>query len=359
MMKTHMQLLKQSLLSAVIVLASLIPIKNVYANDFAWQKLNNFVTDLQPRPAGSYEEKAALNWLMNEFSQLGLLGKKSDFSFRYRLSKIESANYEVTLPGKSAETIIIAAHYDSVKNLTGVSGFIDNASGAVTLIALAEQLKNKTLPYTVKLVALGAEEVGLQGAKAYVNSELFDRNNTIAMINLDTVIGGDYLYVHSAHSTEKYDCDYVENAQYSTSAWVRDGLFKVSKQRFGKDAHKLHPANKDYPEGETGGWSDHAPFACSGVPIAYIEATNFDIIGKDGQDGYSQSTNPKFWNCFDEKKMTSCNKKKEKNWGMIWHTEFDQPKHFLPDLEAKMRQQYEQNIAVITEFVIKAQNFKK
>jgi hypothetical protein len=50
------------------------------------------------------------------------------------------------------------------------------------------------------------------------------------------------------------------------------------------DRHPVrHPPQlQRLPGRETGSWSDHALFACLGVPIAYVEATNFTINGEDG-----------------------------------------------------------------------------
>ena len=74
---------------------------------------------------------------------------------------------------------------------------------------------------------------------------------------------------------------------------------------------------------ETGSWSDHAGFACAGIPIANVESTNYKINGEYGYDGYSQSTHPDTWDCFDKETHTACDRDNETKWGKIWHTEFD------------------------------------
>ena len=58
-------------------------------------------------------------------------------------------------------------------------------------------------------------------------------------------------------------------------------------------------------------------------PIAYVEATNFTINGEDGYDGYSQSTNPALWDCYDDATKSACDRDSETQWGKIWHTEHD------------------------------------
>ena len=73
----------------------------------------------------------------------------------------------------------------------------------------AKQLQGKTPYYNVRIVLFGAEEVGLFGARHYVSSLIESQEiahtDIVGMINLDTVIGGDMLYVHSAHALP-YKC---------------------------------------------------------------------------------------------------------------------------------------------------------
>jgi hypothetical protein len=79
------------------------------------------------------------------------------------------------------------------------------------------------------------------------------------------------------------------------------------------------------------------------VPIAYVEATNFTINGEDGYDGYSQSTNPALWDCYDDATKSACDRDSETQWGKIWHTEHDRldkmAELFPPD-RAAARGQY-------------------
>ncbi|RJY07900.1 Zn-dependent exopeptidase M28 [Parashewanella spongiae] len=320
------------------------------ADDFTWNKLIEFTDNHGLRPAGSKAEKQSKEWLINQYKQLGLTALVQPFTHKFRNKKIQSANVEIEIKGRSNKTIIVGAHYDSIQDGSGSLGFTDNASGAIALLGLANALKEKTLPFTVRLISFGAEEVGLLGSKAYVKDNQSRLNNVIGMINLDTIIGGDKLYIHSA-STTPYRCHYLNEPNYNNDTALRDALISSSTNIFDESAHQLHPANQTLPQGETASWSDHAPFACTGIPIAYIEATNFSIDGKDGHDGYSQTVNNNFWSCFNKKEATACNRKKEQQWGQIWHTKFDSAEKLRPIFDARLQSQMNINLKLLKTYL--------
>ena len=111
----------------------------------------------------------------------------------------------------------------------------------------------------------------------------------------------------------------------------------------------VHPAIPGYPAGETGSWSDHGSFACLGIPIAYLEATNFNINGKNGYDGYSQSTHPELWDCFDAAANSACDRESEQQWGEIWHTGADR----LDKLETLFPGRIKQQLNTATDLLIR------
>jgi hypothetical protein len=118
----------------------------------------------------------------------------------------------------------------------------------------------------------------------------------------------------------------------------------------------LHSDYPGYPQGETGHWSDHVPFACAGLPIAYIEATNFSINGKRGNDGYSQSTHPALWDCIDQSQATACNRKKEKKWGHIWHTSADRLDWVNQLFPSRINQQMDKTLLLLSAFLADLKN---
>ena len=63
--------------------------------------------------------------------------------------------------------VVLGAHYDTVPDVPGAN---DNASGTAVLLTLAEQLQNQPLPFTVRFIAFGSEELGLRGSRHYLDS---------------------------------------------------------------------------------------------------------------------------------------------------------------------------------------------
>ena len=308
------------------------------------------------REAGSAKEQQTIAFVEKEFKKMGLTVNVRPFELPKKT--LSSANVIADLNNNQKQTLILGAHLDSTGEKHGSQGATDNASGLAAMLTIAGKLAStKNLPYNLRFIAFGAEEVGLVGSKHYVNELLKETgslDNIIAMINLDTIAGGDYLYVHSAHTTP-YKCDNT-SAAYNSDTHIRDRLFNISKQEVAQQQqYIIHPAYEGYPEGVTGQWSDHAPFACAGVPIAYIESTNFTLNGKDGYDGYSQTDNPALWDCFDKETGSACDRKKEKQWGDIWHTHFDQLATLNPIFPQRITQQLTANVKVLIAFF---SNFK-
>lgn len=304
-----------------------------------------------PRVAGSKEEVEAAKYVFGQFKEAGLNAQILPFKavFRGKTNAETSQNIIATIEGVSSEVFVIGAHYDSVPQATGSMGVIDNAASIALMIELARHIQTTQKPYvTFKFIAFGAEEVGLIGAKEYVKAlSEKERTNIIGMLNLDSISGGDNLYIHSALG-KGYDCNGIKGA-YAASPVYRDRLLTLANSlnlSFAK-----HPGNPSFPAGETGGWSDHAPFACAGIPIANLEATNFSLLGKNGKDGYSQTENPNLWTCYDPVKKGYCDKAKEKKWGEIWHTEFDRLALLNEEFPNRILSQLEQSYRLLTAFV--------
>jgi hypothetical protein len=328
---------------------------------YAWNQFEALLDvskKMGPRLAGTNQEREMGNWLTQQWTALGYQVQTLPFEYKTKKGMVDSSNLVVDIKGTSDKILVVGAHYDSTGAKQGSLGILDNGSGMVALLALANELKGKTLPFSVRLIAFGAEENGLKGSKAYVNRDDKPLENVVAMINLDTIIGGDKLYVHSP-LTKPYKCDYVKDANFESSPQLRESLRAVSTRLYDDNAHLLHDAFKGYPQGETGSWSDHAPFACNGIQTAYLEATNFAINGKNGNDGFSQIADKEYWTCFDEKKIGSCDRKQEKQWGEIWHTKFDHPDFLIPKLEPRLKSQLDQNVNVLASFVLEADKWIK
>lgn len=162
----------------------------------------------------------------------------------------------------SSEYIVIGAHYDHlglgghgsgsrVPDESDVHyGADDNASGVASIIELARYFSRlKTAPpRSIVFVAFGAEEMGIIGAKHFIENCPIPVKSIKGMINLDMV--------GRLNSSEP-----VVNISGVGTYTVADSIFNV----LDKDSKfKV----KRIPDGY--GPSDHAAFYTSGIPVNFI-----------------------------------------------------------------------------------------
>ncbi|CAM3960370.1 M20/M25/M40 family metallo-hydrolase [Mesobacillus zeae] len=246
----------------------------------AYKHVEYLTEGIGPRVAGTENEGKARTYIAEELNKLGFKADVQPFSYTRKNVTKNSANIVALKDSKkTTKQIIVGAHYDSAKIGKGAD---DNASSVGVILETAKKLQHRNLPYDVKFIFFGAEEEGLQGSSYYANNmKNAEIKNTIAMINLDSLLAGDNIYVYGS----------------ADQGWIRDLALNIAGKK--KIPLETNPGlNPEYPAGTTGDWSDHAPFKKAGIPIAYLEATNWEI---GDLDGYTQTI----------------------EHGAIWHTEND------------------------------------
>lgn len=197
---------------------------------------------------------------------------------------IHTANLIVTHKGKTDKQIIIGAHYDG-------SGSGDNASSVALAVTTLQHLKGVETEYTLKFVFFSAEEYGKYGSKHYAdNMSQEEIDNTLYMINMDSLGCGDYTYIYGGVADD--------DTKTVTKTEAFDNAMAISK-KLGLDM-KSNPWTYDnptpgydtplYAAPSTGDWSDHAPFKDKGITYLYFEATNWEIPGPYNEyDGYGET----------------------------------------------------------------------
>ncbi len=269
------------------------------------------------RIAGTESELAAANTVAGWFEEAGYEPEFQPFRFGDK-GAFDSQNviaYSAAAQGSSAQTplVIVGAHYDCVAAAKGAD---DNASGVAAMLEVAARLKDHKLPYDVAFIAFGAEEVGLKGSNYYV-SQMSDQDmaRTIAMINFDSLIVGDYCYIHSGLNHE---------------TWVQDDMLEIIDDL---DLPIVtHPSPK-YPAGVTPNeFSDYSAFNKAGIPIVAFEATNWEIANLDGyaQLDPTQFDDPEYADLWE-----------------IWHTEYD----YLEFIDGLLGERPEQHLKAYTTLV--------
>ncbi len=315
------------------------------------------------REAGTQKEQQTADFISTKFKQFGYRTSVQKFSYKHRDNQGKSSNIIAEIGDPNNPIIILGAHYDSTAMELGSMGATDNGAGIAAMLAIAEALiKKPPTDYRVRFIAFGAEEIGLQGSNYYVADLVKNKqlDNIIAMINFDTIAGGDKVYVHSAHTSPYKRCKSATYSgdSYSSDTSIRNALLAASIDVLGdKNQYVIHPDYEGYPEGVTGSWSDHASFACAGIPIAYVESTNFSINGKDGFDGYSQSSAEPLWTCFDTEQATACDRASESNWGKIWHTKFDSLEALDEIFPGRVEKQIGDNVAVLIKLLSEPERY--
>ncbi len=228
---------------------------------------------------GRYRDTAsfagAADWMESRMGSGYALGRQN---FSWNDGTRTSQNVIASAAGLSDQYVVIGAHFDTYFGRPTLQGLDDNASGAGVLTEVARNLSGLRLENGLEIVGFGAEEEGLRGSRAYV-AALDDarRANLLAMINIDSLITGDMMYAHAGQNS-------ADNPELAS---LREHAARIAGE-LGIDLRANPGLNPDYPVG-TGCCSDGEAFEDLGVPILYVESTNWDI---GDLDGYEQTTNP-------------------------------------------------------------------
>ena len=221
---------------------------------------------------------AAADYMESRLTFGTLAPTRQDFSWTQQNQTRSSQNLQLTMSGASQKYIVVGAHFDTAGNGSTLQGVDDNASGAGVLTELAAHMNGLSLGTGLVFVGFGAEENGLRGSRAYV-AQMTDeeRENIAGMINIDSLVTGDFMYAHAGTN--------IERDPALKSYWEAAHAIAVEQ---GIDLRSNPGLNEEYPL-DTGCCSDAEPFEALDIPVLWLEATNWDI---GDLDGYVQTTNP-------------------------------------------------------------------
>jgi Peptidase family M28/PA domain len=165
-------------------------------------------------------------------------------------TRTRSVNVLADLPGRRGGAILLGAHLDSVANGPGIN---DNGSGSALVLELARQARRLGVRRArgLRFAFWGAEELGLVGSSAYVQSlGARQRAQLLGVLNFDMVGSPNF-------GRFVYDGD----AEPPGSARIEQ-LFRAyfAAQRQPVDEISIR------------GSSDHAPFSQAGLPVGGVFA---------------------------------------------------------------------------------------
>ncbi|WP_300634908.1 autotransporter domain-containing protein [Pseudomonas sp.] len=238
--------------------------------------LEKLINDYPGRYRGTANFVGAADWMQ---SQMGTAYTVSRQNFTWNNGSRASQNVVAYAAGTKPQYVVIGAHFDTYFGRPTLQGLDDNGSGASVLTEVAKNLGGLQLENGLQVVGFGAEEEGLRGSKAFVDSlSASQRANMLAMINLDSLITGDMMYAHAGQNS---------TANPNLAA-LREHTFQIARE-LNIPLFTNPGLDPQYPKG-TGCCSDGEPFEPLNIPILYIEATNWEL---GDLDGYTQTDNPK------------------------------------------------------------------
>ncbi len=219
---------------------------------------------LEGRAAGTIGGERARNWLLHRFAEIGLEPIAGGFTQPFDLPARGGAGTQgVNLIGSVRGTnepdrwIVVTAHYDHLGTRDGTvfNGADDNASGVSGLLALATWFKHNPPSTSMLFVAFDAEELGLRGARAFVDSPPVSLDRVVVTVNLDMIGRNDAgeLYV-------------AGTAHYAELEPIIDAITPVAPVKLLKG----HDRPSARPTDDWTSASDHGAFHAVGIPFLYF-----------------------------------------------------------------------------------------
>jgi hypothetical protein len=223
------------------------------------------------RKTGTKGAEAARRFIIRQFSTMKAKslnkGYRHPFSFvNSQNDTIQGENVVAYIKGRQQKAIVITAHYDHLGIVDDkiYNGADDNASGVAAMMAMAEYFKRHKPNHTIVFAALDAEEMGLRGARAFVEDEAIPMDMVILNVNMDMISVNDKneLYVAGTHHHPNFK-PILEG--------VRTAPLRL---RFGHDSPDL--GKDDWTNA-----SDHAAFHAKGIPFVYFGVEDHENYHKD------------------------------------------------------------------------------
>jgi Zn-dependent M28 family amino/carboxypeptidase len=177
---------------------------------------------------------------------------------------------------------VVSAHYDHLGVVNGARypGADDNASGVAALLAVARYVHAHPLAHRVVFAAFDAEELGLEGAKAFVRAPPVPIASIALDVNFDMVSRNDRNEIYAAGTFQNPSLrPIVENVQQRSPVSIRFGHDRPGTRGNDSDDWTLQ--------------SDHGVFHQAGVPFIYFGVEDHPDYHKPTDT--ADKINPKFF----------------------------------------------------------------
>ncbi|MFW0716606.1 M28 family peptidase [Pedobacter sp. N23S346] len=234
----------------------------------------------QGRKTGTKGAEMARIYIIERFQKLGLksypqhVNYAQEFTFNSRNgAKVNGTNVIGYIQGKGSNVIVVSAHYDHLGTVKDevFNGADDNASGTAGLLKIAAYFAKNKPNNTIIFASFDAEEMGLQGAKAFVANPPIPISTIAVNLNMDMI----------GHS-EKGELYVSGTFKYPNLKKYIDTTRKEIKVSLGHDDPKL--GHDDWTN-----QSDQGAFNAKDIPFLYFGVEDHKDYHK-ATDEYSTIT---------------------------------------------------------------------
>ena len=211
-------MMKKLLLISLAFLFSCSTVKTNQNNPKTGEQLLKDVETLsldsyEGRKTGTKGAEMARTYLIGRLKEIGLKPYPGQSSYeqsfeikgRNGAASVQGKNLISYIPGKSDNVIVISAHYDHIGVIKNevYNGADDNASGTAGLLKFAQYFSKNKPNNTLIFALFDGEEMGLQGAKAFVANPPVALDKIKLNINMDMISHNDKQELYVA-GTFKY-----------------------------------------------------------------------------------------------------------------------------------------------------------
>lgn len=278
-----MKYIVKSIICILLVLQIGYAQDNKFNEDKLLDRLEVLSSDkFEGRRTGEKGNDLGRAFIIKEFKDLGVDAFNGSyehaFSFDSRVGSFSAKNVLGIVKGTEFpdKYIVISAHHDHLGKSGDkiFNGADDDASGVSALFAFAEYLKKNPPRHSIILAAFDAEELGLRGAKYFV--EKMKESNIVANINMDMISRS------------------AKNELYVVGSRYNKGL-KAIIEEFKNPTDTKLLVGHDGTDGKQD-WtfsSDHGPFHRAKIPFLYFGNEDHAAYHKPTDD--FKDITPKFY----------------------------------------------------------------
>lgn len=226
------------------------------------------------RRTGTEGNAKARAYLVERFEEEGAKPFQNSFTHEFSFTsrrtqeEMQGVNVVAQIDGKSDSVIVITAHYDhlGIRDSLIFNGADDDASGTAALLALADYFVKEQPNHTLLFAAFDAEEMGLQGARAFVEDSVL-MEKVVLNINMDMISNNDKNELYAAGTYHYPNTKPVLES-------IETGEINLL---FGHDTPDL--GYNDWTNA-----SDHGAFHAKGIPFVYFGVEDHEHYHKHTDD---------------------------------------------------------------------------